>query len=321
MAANTINIISVASDIGSVYAGKSRAPHAFKEAKLQAKLRTAGFHVTESPALSTGVGNWVASTREPHGARNEDPTINACTQVHQAVATALSSADGNQAALPFQLILSGECLYCPAIMSAYWNRLADTNQKVGILYVDADCDLATPQEVPGTGNIAGMTLTHLTLRDGALASMKRFSRPDGHGVVDSNNIVLFGLNIDSPANQRPHLGYLFDHGFRVVTSAAVQKAPRDEAQSAVQWLEERVDRILVHLDVDVIDPGTFPLGNVPSYTGLGFEEAMAAVNTLLKSDKVVGLSVAEVNPDHDPGYQMTARLVNSLVDGLKGKNA
>jgi arginase len=31
----------------------------------------------------------------------------------------------------------------------------------------------------------------------------------------------------------------------------------------------------------------------------------------------VGLSVAEVNPEHDPRLQMTNRLVNELVDGLK----
>lgn len=85
-----------------------------------------------------------------------------------------------------------------------------------MIYVDADCDLYTPTGPNSSGNIAGMTLTHMTLRDGALDSMKAFSRPDGSAVVDSDNFVLFGLNMDSEVNKRNHLGYLFDNKFRVV---------------------------------------------------------------------------------------------------------
>ena len=68
--------------------------------------------------------------------------------------------------------------------------------------MDADCDLSVPREMGSTGNIAGMTLTHWTLPTGTLHSMQSFSRPDGSAVVDSSNIVLFGLNSGSPANIR-----------------------------------------------------------------------------------------------------------------------
>ncbi|KAI9674835.1 MAG: hypothetical protein M1822_009031 [Bathelium mastoideum] len=312
MASKVINIINVPSDIGSIYAGKSRAPAAFQTKGLQQKLRAAGYQVTESNALSDASAGWVTSSREPNGARNEVRTVRACTQVSETIASALD----NQKPPIFQLILSGECLYCPAILSAYWRHLDGTSKRVGLIYVDADCDLYTPTEPNSSGNIAGMTLTHLTLRDGALDSMKALCRPDGSGVVDSSNIVLFGLNIDSPANKRDHLGYLLDNNFRVVTSHSVQRAPVENAQAALHWLEELVDYIVVHLDVDVIDPGEFPLCNVPSWTGLGFEETMAAVKIFLKSEKSIALSVAEVNPDHDPGLKMTERLVDEIVDGL-----
>ncbi len=79
-----------------------------------------------------------------------------------------------------------------------------------------------------------MTLTHLTLREGALKSMESFSRPDGTGVVDNSNIALFGLNVDSPANKREHLGYLFDNDLKVTTSQAVQKDPIKEAAAALK---------------------------------------------------------------------------------------
>jgi arginase family enzyme len=319
MAANTINIINVASDLGSVYAGKSRAPEAFNTAGLHEKLEARGFKVTLTTALPKGSAGWISSTREPNGARSEAITIAACKQVQQTLSTDLATTDPSKHTPTFQLILAGECLYCPAIMSAYWHHFRETSKRIGIIYVDADCDLFTPMESNSTGNIAGMTLTHLTLRDGALESMQAFCRHDGSPVVDNNNIILFGLNIESPANKRAHLGYLFDNNFRVVTSQSVQEAPIERAKAALKWLEDRVDYIIVHLDVDVIDPGLFPLGNVPSWTGLGFEETMRAVRTFLASEKTVALSVAEVNPDHDPALKMTEQLVDELVEGLKAK--
>lgn len=313
MASKVINVVNVPSDIGSIYAGKSRAPAALKAKGLQEKLKTAGYQVKESNAVSAASAGWVASNREPNGARNEARTVEACKNVTDTVAAAL-----NEDGVPtFQLILGGECLYCPAIMSAYWQHLKGTSKRVGMIYVDADSDLYTPTEPNGTGNIAGMTLTHMTLRDGALDSMKPFSRPDGSGVVNSDNVVLFGLNIDSPTHKPDHLGYLFDNNFRVHTSASVQRAPIENARAALRWLEERVDSIVVHLDVDVIDPGEFPLCNVPSWTGLGFQETMASMKVFLKSEKTVALSLAEVNPDHDPGLEMTEKLVDELVDGFK----
>ncbi|ETI27094.1 hypothetical protein G647_09776 [Cladophialophora carrionii CBS 160.54] len=319
MPSRSINIINVPSDVGSVYSGKSRAPGAFKTAGLQDKLAAAGWQTTVSTALPQGPAGWTSSTRQPNGARNEAETVKACNKVREAVGNALAADEGgNGRPPPFQLILSGECLYCPAILSAYWERFKGTTNRIGIVYMDADCDLHTPSEPSSSGNIAGMTLTHLTLREGALESMRVFCRPDGAGVVDNRNILLFGLNINSPANKREHLGYLFDHGFRVTTSQFVHRNPVKEAKAALEWMEDKVDYILVHLDVDVIDPGLCPLGNVPNWTGLSFEATMAAFKTFLSSDKIVGLSIAEVNPDHDPGLRMTTELVDNIVDGLLG---
>ncbi|KIX93168.1 uncharacterized protein Z520_11022 [Fonsecaea multimorphosa CBS 102226] len=316
MGFRAVRIINIPSDIGSVYSGKSRAPTAFKAAGLQEKLETTGWQVAESTALSNGPSEWTPSGRAPNGARNEAATVAACEEVRQAIGKDIIGNDESRFADGFQLILGGECLYCPSIMSAYWHHLEGTGLRIGLVYMDADCDLYTPTEPNSSGNIAGMTLTHLTFREGALKSMQKFSRADGSAVVDNTNIVLFGLNIDSAANKRDHLGYLFDNNFRVFTSRAVEVAAQEQAEAALKWLGDRVDYIILHLDVDVIDPGVFPLGNVPSWTGLGFEAAMAAAKTFLRSEKTIALSIAEVNPDHDPGLKMTMQLVDQIVDGM-----
>jgi arginase len=313
-AINNISLIKVASDVGSVFPGKSRAPDALIAAGLVDKLSKLGFKVNIHNALPNGPVGWAESESEPNGARNEAAALSVCQAVKGTIASALAVTPSDT--LPaFQIILGGECLIAPAIMSALTHHMP--SKRIGLLYVDADCDLTYPNEPGSSGNIAGMTLTHLTLRHGSLQSMREFSKPGGGGVVDSSNAVLFGLNSSSPANKRDHLGYLFNENYRVITSSAVALDPVARATEALSWLEERVDYILVHLDVDVIDPGLFPLGNVPNWTGVGFPEIMTSLRIFLASRKAIGLTIAEVNPDHDPGLHMTSRLVDEITLGLK----
>lgn len=115
MPRNSINITSVSSDIGSVYAGKSRAPEAFRAAGLQRNLERAGFTVTET-AGNVAQAVWTSSSREPNGARNEMRTVQACQAVRESVLSSLQRSGPEDTV---QLILSGECLYMPAILSAY----------------------------------------------------------------------------------------------------------------------------------------------------------------------------------------------------------
>ena len=313
MAGQAITVINVPSDVGSMLKGKSLAPGAFKSANLVSRLSEVGYEVQEHDTLPDGPKTWsFDSSFEPNGVRNESANVKVSHQVKKAVIDAASSGTS-----PFQVIVGGECSIVPAIMSGLWECLAP--KRVGLLYIDGDCDLVVPGEPGSSGNLAGMTFTHLAMNLGALESMKPFTKADGSGVVDSSNVVIFGLNAALQGNTRSQMGHLMDEGYRVITSAAVAKDPTYRAKQAMTWLEERVDYILVHLDVDAIDATKFPLANVPNRTGAGFDEVMAAVNIFLSSKKVCRLCIAEVNPDHDPGLKMTEKLVDELVKGLKGR--
>jgi arginase len=308
-----LTVINVPSDLGSMIKGKSLAPRAFKELKLVDQLSKAGYTVSEEEALPNGPATWqYGASFGPNGVRNEQANVEVNTQVKRAVSSATSnSTDGNP---PFLFIVGGGCDMVPAVMSGLWKTLSP--KRVGLLYVDGDADLSVPGEPGGSGNLASMTFTHLTMVPGALESMRPFTRPDGSGVVDPSNAVIFGLNAALQGNTRSQMGYLMDEGYRVFTSAAVAKEPKKRAEQALEYLEERVDRILVHLDVDAIDATSFPLANVANRTGAGFDEILSAMDVFLESDKVCGLVVAEVNPDHDPGLEMTNQLIQRLVDAL-----
>lgn len=89
MAGRCIDIISVASDVGSIHVGKSKAPAAFHQAGLRKILESVGYTITEYEAFSEGPAEWIASSRSPNGARNEARTVAYCEQVSRAVSTAL----------------------------------------------------------------------------------------------------------------------------------------------------------------------------------------------------------------------------------------
>ena len=319
MARGAINITTVPADVGSVFRGKAKAPDAIlNSTDLVERLGKAGYEVKQKCALPEGSNSWTHSTINDNGVKNEVANIDVCQHVRNSIQQTLQPMDEHKS---FQLILGGECCMLPAIMSAFWRNAPLLGNKVGLLYIDGDCDLTVPCEPGSSGNFASMTMTHLTMREGALDSMRQFCRPDGRAVVDSSNIVLFGLNIATPASaKREHLAYLFNEEFRVITSAAVEADPVLRAKQALKWFEDQeIDTILVHLDVDSIDAGQFPLANVPNYTGASFESIMKAVKECLKHDRVAGLVVAEVNPDHDPGLSMTKRLVNELVSAFESR--
>ena len=182
----------------------------------------------------------------------------------------------------FPIIIGSDCSITQAIMSSLTQAFPDN--RIGFLYVDNDADLTLPSETPSrwsSGIVDSMTFSSLTQRKGCLESMKQFSRPDGSPTVTSNNSILFGIDFTGPKAE--HFEYLLDNHFRVFSSTAVRTAPFERAKEALQWLEAQVDMIQLHLDVDVIDSGEFPLGNFPSYGGISFDEAMTAVDCFVQS--------------------------------------
>lgn len=318
-ASRSVAITYVPADCGSIIPGKSKAPKAFQDVGIVSKLRDAGIpSVTEHHALDSPA-RYRVTEFSPGSVRNEDINISVCQRVSRAIAQNLDTS--SRQAVPFQLILGGECCMLPAILSAFWQHGGSQSppMRIGLLYIDADTDLSSPTHPDSTGFFAGMNMTHLIRSAGALPSMEQFSRPSGEPVCNASNTVLFGTNMSFAGNTDEHFAYLFDHKYKVVSSASVARDPEQRAREALEHLEDRVDVIMVHLDVDSIDPQMFPLANVPNFTGVTFEVMMRALKIFLASKKVGGVTVAEVNPDHDPGFHMVEKLGDQIVDMLAAR--
>ncbi|CAJ0550740.1 Ff.00g106700.m01.CDS01 [Fusarium sp. VM40] len=317
-ASRSVSITYVPADCGSIIPGKSKAPKAFQDVGIVSKLRDVGIssisehHALKSPATFS------TATFALGGVRNEDINISVCGDVERTISKNLDSSSDQP---EFQLILGGECCMLPAILSAFWKHAESQSspKRVGLIYIDADTDLTSPTDPASIGTFAGMNMAHLARLPGALPRMEQFSRSSGGPVCDATNTVFFGTNMSLPGNKPEHFKYLFDNNYKVVSSASVAKDPEQRARETLEYLKDKVDIIMVHLDVDSIDPGTFPLANVPNFTGVEFDNMMRALKVLLGSDHVTGLTVAEVNPDHDPGLAMVERLTSRIVEMLAAR--
>jgi arginase len=73
----------------------------------------------------------------------------------------------------------------------------------------------------------------------------------------------------------------------------------------------------VHFDVDVLDALDLPLADIATYgTGMRLDHVGPLLRTLVTDSRVVGMTVVEANPDHDPDGTSVRRLVAALGAAL-----
>jgi len=79
----------------------------------------------------------------------------------------------------------------------------------------------------------------------------------------------------------------------------VARSPVGCADTILSKWAMKFERLLVHLDVDVIDFNDLPLAeNYSKNKGLSYSHTLALLEVLLKSPKIAGLTLTEINPDH-----------------------
>ncbi|WP_440116852.1 arginase family protein [Paenibacillus sp. QZ-Y1] len=74
----------------------------------------------------------------------------------------------------------------------------------------------------------------------------------------------------------------------------------------------------LHLDADVLDASIMPCVDCPEPNGLNWNELDYILKTILNSNRIVGMTVAILDPDLDSGAQdVTRTFCNMLIDVLK----
>ncbi len=291
-------VIGVPSSAGARALGQEKAPTALREAKLIESLRDAGHEVndygdTESFCFTPDLQN--------PKAQNKFAVVKVCKLAAKKVERALQ--DGFK-----PIILGGDCTIAIGSLTGIVNVFSN----IGLLYFDGDADLNTP-ETTITGILDGMVIAHL-IGNGAEELSQLAKR---YPILREEKIALFGLNLTSGYIDPPEIKFLEDSSIMQFSTKTIRDAGVESAaKQAVEALKSKVDRILVHFDVDVIDVGEMSAADVPHPNGLTFNETERALKIFTQSDSFLGMEITEFNADKDRAGQLTTKLANLIVSTL-----
>ena len=282
---------------GAHHGGLERGPAALRAAGLPDRLRQAGWEVADAGDLTPRV--FTADPAHPR-ARNRDAVVQACRDV--AAATSQAIAAGR-----IPVLVGGDCSITAGAVAGCLAQRPDT----GLLYLDGDADLRTPQTTIA-GNFDGMVIAAL-LGEGdpgyiGLAGTVPMLAPQ--------RLAMLGYDDgDIDPRERHLLGLPVSHA----DGTQVAADPAGAAAAARAHVEACAGAIVVHFDVDAVDSADLPLANYPHHgKGLSFEAAMMVLRELCASPAFTALVLTEVNPAYDPAGELLGRYLDGVSAALAG---
>jgi arginase len=202
----------------------------------------------------------------------------------------------------FTIVLGGDCTLVAGTAAGARRALG---QPVGVVYIDADADLNTPDTSP-SGFLNGMALA-LAMGRGPANVVAAGGPPPA---VQAEHVALVGFRAVDPG-ERAALG---DLGLALPAAAARGLGMRVAAALALDGVGNGDGPILVHLDVDVIDAVEMPAKQfLTPGKGLAYAEVSDLVTAILASPRVVALEVTEYDPSRDPQGEHARKIVSLVV--------
>jgi arginase len=257
-----VAVVGAPTSAGAFAPGQEDAPAALREAGL---VETLG----ATDRGDTPRFRWRVDHDEPR-AMNAAAVVDGVRAVATQVEAILRDGD-----LP--LVLGGDCTVGVGTVAG----AVAAGAQPRLVYLDLHADLNTPGSVPD-GALDWMGVAHMLDVDGA------DDRLAGAGprrpLLADVDVVFVGVD---RAQCTPHERAVLDaRGLEVVGLQDIEQAAAGRP-------------FLVHFDVDVIDFSDVPLSeNTGRGIGVSFDAAFAALDALLASDGVLGLTVTELNPHH-----------------------
>jgi arginase len=280
--------------------GEARAPEALRDAGL---------------AHRTGArdaGDVDATVDDPNrdartGVIGFEQIRRSCSEIHSTLAALLAQGEK-------PLVAGGDCTILVGALAAAKERLG----RVGLAFLDGHLDYFGGETSP-SGEAADMDLAFVT----------------GHGpeglvdlagpapIAEPGDIVVMGHRTDPEEGGGPRETDLVDERIQLVEAPAIKRGdPERLGRYVAERLEAQTGRFWLHFDVDVFDQEEMPAVTYQLPDGLGWEHAEALLRPLVRTRRLVGLSVADFVPDKDPDGRYARRLVDlvaSLFTPLSAK--
>ena len=217
-----------------------------------------------------------------------------------------------RAVLPFAMkrepycVIGGDHSAAIGIWSAvaYANRLIGD---IGLIWIDAHMDSHTP-DTSKSKNIHGMPLAHL-LGYGDLGLTTLF---DSKPKIKPENLCIIGIRSYEPAEcellERLGVKLFF---MKDVALLGIKKV----LAMACQHVSKNTCGFGISLDLDGIDPEDAPGVGQRAPDGIAGKELVAALNSVVHHQELLGLEISEFNPLRDEHHK-TAKLLVELIHAV-----
>jgi arginase len=302
MTPNKIAIIGAPLDLGQGRRGVDMGPSALRVAGLGKRLTALGYQVTDRGNIPVPQAESLPA-EGPSEARFLPQIAQSCESLAHLVVEVLTSRH-----LP--LVLGGDHSIAAgtvAGVSAFHRR---SNQKVGLLWLDAHADMNTPHSTP-SGNVHGMPLACCVgVGPTQLTDLLGFAPK-----VDPANVALIGIR-DIDELER---GTVRGTGVNAFTMRDIdERGLRAVMEEAIAIASQGTAGFHLSLDMDFVDPTYAPGVGTPVRGGATFREAHLAMELICDSGVMTSMEVVEVNPVIDE-VNRTADLAVELILSALGK--
>jgi arginase len=292
-----LDVIGAPSSAGAYAPGQEQAPQALRAAGLMASLEAR--HIAVRDRGDVAGFRWRVDRANPR-AMNAEAVASVAGAVADRVAASL--ADG--AAV---LVLGGDC-------TVGLGTVAGTlvgAERVGLIYIDLDTDLNTPGTTRD-GALDWMGVAHLLGLEGTVRMVRGIGPRDP--MLSPEQVLLFASDNVTTAERR----VIEAQGIAEVRLAEVALDPAGAARVIAQGWARAFERVLIHVDVDVLDYLDLPIAEETRRNrGLRFAQLLASLRELVSTPGWIGLTVCEVNPDHGEADGSTLRMFGEgLADVL-----
>jgi arginase len=292
-----IALIGAPSSAAAFLAGTEKAPAALRAAGLVERLQSAGYEVIDHGDCTPRL---FADDDEHKRARNLPAIVAGLNDLKLRAELAVKSG-------ALVVVLGGDCAQVIGLLSGARRYYKHVN----LLWFDRDADLNTPASTP-SGRIDGMVVAHV-IGKGAPELVRFFGES---ALVREPDVTLFGLERLDPPEQE----FLSKSPMRHIDAIDIQsKGGAAAAQSGLAYVHADAHEFVLHLDTDVIAVDEFPAVNVPGSGGLSLKDVRAALTEFAKHKNLLGLTVAQYNPDKDPDGRGAKKLVDLLVEALSAR--
>lgn len=272
-----------------------RAPGILRELGLVARLDAGDLGDVAPPPYQD-------FERPPGGARNEAGVANYSRSLADRVAVGLG--DGR-----FVVALGGDC----SIVLGCLLGAARQAGQIGLAYVDAHADFATPEQSL-TGSVASMGLA-LAVGHGD-SPLARLAGPSP--VVRAANVALIGRRDWS----EPSYGHaaLAVSGILDLPDPAIEPGAVGATVSAAlaRLGSSELSGFWILVDADVLNPLVMPAVGSPEPGGPRIDELAALLAPLVDHPKALGLALTLYDPSLDPDRSCAERLV-VLLESVLGR--